>query len=145
MAKKSTRAETAKRVNNIYDKLISGWTGPLIVKYGMETWGVSEGAVRKYIKTASESVAKFADGYREFALQINIAKRAELYRMALEDNDKRLALEVARDESKLLGLYAPERSQVQSQNIEVDLDSLEDEQLKRLASGEDIVEILAGD
>jgi hypothetical protein len=137
MAKKSTRAETAKRVNNIYDKLISGWTGPLIVKYGMETWGV--------LKTASESVAKFDDGYREFEIQINIAKRAALYRMALEDNDQRLALEVARDESKLLGLYAPERSQVQSQNIEVDLDSLEDEQLKRLASGEDIVEILAGD
>jgi hypothetical protein len=145
MAKKSTRAETAKRVNDVYDKLLSGWTNPAIVKYGKKTWGLSESGVRKYIKTAIESVAKFADGYREFALQINIAKRAELYRMALEDNDKRLALEVARDESKLLGLYAPERSQVQSQNIDIDLNGLDDDQLKRLASGEDIVDILAGD
>jgi phage terminase small subunit len=37
------------------------------------------------------------------------------------------------------------RVEQKSTNLEIDLTSLDDEQLKRLASGEDIVDILAGD
>jgi hypothetical protein len=140
---KSTRAETTNRINNVYDKLVSGWTQPAVVAYGIETWGVSEGAVRKYIQKANIAISKFAEEYREHAFEINLAKRSDLYRMALEDDDKRLALEVARDESKLLGLYAPEHSKIQSQNIEVDIKTLTDDQIKRLANGEDVLTVIA--
>lgn len=139
---KSTKAEALNRVNNIYDKLITGWISSEIVSYGIETWGVTEAAIRKYIKKANKIIVENATDYQKQALLINLAKRANLYRLAMEENDKRLALEIARDESKLLGLYAPAQSRIEQTNIEVDLNSLTDDQVKRLANGENIANIM---
>jgi hypothetical protein len=98
-----------------------------------------------YIKKANALIVEEAARMREDALEKHLAQRALIRHKALKNSDPRLAFDILRDETKLLGLYPSTRVDQRTTHIEVDLSDLSDDQLTRLAVGEDIATILAND
>ncbi len=78
---------------------------------------------------------------RENALEKHLAQRALIRNKALKENDKRLAFDILKDETKLLDLYPTPANK--NLNIDIDLDQLTNEQLERIANGDDPFSVIA--
>lgn len=105
MAKKATVAQKTQRVRVVYEFLLSDTPRPDIIEYSRTTWGVKRAATDNYIKAANDLIVEEAARMRENALEKHLAQRALIRNKALKEGDKRLAFDVLRDETKLLGLY----------------------------------------
>jgi hypothetical protein len=137
MAKKASAATIDQRIELIYRLILDGWESTAIVQNpSVKGWGITDRQIRQYISRARTRMKKELAKYRKVALEEHIAARRKLRR---EASDGRLALEVLRDEAKLLGLYAPEKKE----RLNVDLGNLTTEQLERIAQGEDPIHVLA--
>ncbi len=141
MAKKSNLAQVEQRIRIVYELLLSDTPYVDVVRHGSQEWGVSRRMIDKYAQKARLLIFEEAAQMRQNAMEKHLAQRALLRYKALKDGDKRLAFEILKDESKLLGMYAPDKTH--ATNIDVNLSELTDEQLSRLAAGEDIAKILA--
>lgn len=107
MGKKASKAAIEQRIELIYRLILDGWETTAIIQNGtVKGWGVKERQIFVYLKRARQRMKKELAQYREVALEEHIAARRKLRR---EASDGRLALEVLRDEAKLLGLYAPKK------------------------------------
>lgn len=105
MAKKATKAQAAQRVRAIYELLLTDTPYIDIVRYVSSNWGVGSRMADNYIKKANDLIVEEAARMRENALEKHLAQRALLRNKALKEGDKRLAHEILKDETKLLGLY----------------------------------------
>jgi len=139
MTGRSTDAETIERVNKIYQLLIQGWHRPEILQFGVKTWGISERSVDEYIRYANTDIKKNAEAKQKRALNYMLNRHSDLISRAYTEGNLRLALDVDREDAKLMGLYAPEKSS----NLNINLNELTDEQLERLAKGENVYSVLA--
>lgn len=107
MAKKASKAIVEQRIELIYRLILDGWESTAICQNtSIKGWGVDNRTVYRYIRRARNRMKKELAKYRKVALEEHIAARRKLRR---EASDGRLALEVLRDEAKLLGLYAAEK------------------------------------
>lgn len=138
---KPTKAEKQKRVRAIYELILSGTTRYDMIQYGANKWGVKVRTVDAYIKAANVEIGNEIAASQRDALATQIARREHLYRRALKAGDLNLALNVSRDETKLLDLY-PSTKRVNS-NLDIDMSKLTDEQLQRIADGEDPLTVIA--
>lgn len=110
MAKKASAATIDQRIELIYRLILDGWESTAIVQNPtVKAWGLKNRQVWAYISRARTRMKKELEKYRKVALEEHIAARRKLRR---EATDGRLALEVLRDEAKLLGLYAPEKREI---------------------------------
>jgi len=73
------------------------------------------------------------------ALEKHLAQRALIRNKALKKGDERLAFDVLRDETKLLGMYP----NTTNRNLNIDLAQLTNAQLERIANGEDPLDVVA--
>lgn len=122
MARKPTAAEYQKRINEVYLALINGSNREEIVQYASKKWGVVARSADDLIARARKRLDEEAAEYRATAMAEHLAARRQLRKQASQDKDRRLMLEVLRDEAKLLGLYEPEKIQQEQdgkQRIEI--------------------------
>ena len=110
--RKSTKAETLKRVRAIYELLMSDTPRVDIIRLGTDKWEVSERQIEKYITSANEAISVEAKRLQANSFEQHLSKRASLRHKALKDGDKRLAFEILRDEAKLLGLYPEKKVEI---------------------------------
>lgn len=68
-------------------------------------------SVRIYIRKAEALVADSFTGDRQQLLAMHLARREDLYRRAMAEGAGGFALEVLKDSAKLVGLYAPDRTE----------------------------------
>ncbi len=112
MGKKSTEAEYETRVRAVYELLLSGMPRPDIIQHAAENWDVESRQTSSYIRSARAELKKHSELIKKDAMTMAIARREALYYLAMDNNDFRLALEVDKELSKLLGLYEPAKQEI---------------------------------
>ena len=76
-------------------------------------WGLGEAQADRYIAEANALIAVEAAKAREENYNEQVAFRRMLRKRAMSADDARLALDVAKDEAKILDLYPAEKHQVE--------------------------------
>lgn len=139
MANKATRAEAQKRTRIILEMLLQSTATVDILRYGVENWELTERAVENYITAAYVIIDKMARENNEKIFAHNLAQRGYLKNKAIKEGDLRLAHEIVKDEAKIRNLYPAEKQQT----FNYDMSKLTDEQLQRIANGEDPLAVIA--
>ncbi len=137
---KATKVAKNQRIRAVLELLLSDTPRPDIMQYSANNWGLTTRQTDTYISWANDLVSEEAARLKTKAFEQHLAKRAMLRHKALKASDMRLAFEILKDESKLLGLYPAKESKVT--NLEVDLGQLTDDQLQRIAAGEDPASVM---
>jgi hypothetical protein len=128
---RSTNLEYQQRVEEILSLRLQGveWCG-LCQFAASRGWSVSPRQIRRYIRAGDQLLARTLENDREKLINQHRATRRMLLTKANQLNDVRAALAVVIDEAKLLGLYAPSKTEV-SGNVQVeDLRSIPDGELR---------------
>lgn len=107
-----TKAQIAQRVKIVYELLLSDMPRIDIVQYAASNWSIKTRAADNLIKKANELIIAEADQIRQNALEKHLAQRASIRYKALKEGDKRLAFDILKDETKLLGLYPSAKHEV---------------------------------
>src|SRR5262245_50293381 len=105
---KSTRAETERRVHEVFKLRLGGAEFADIREYATapeQKWGVSDSQLWRYIKAADALCVTYLDGKSEHLLARHLLQRRQLYAHCMSAGDFRTALAVLKDESELEGLY----------------------------------------
>lgn len=103
---KTTKAERATRINEIYKLLIVGTPRPAILQYASENWGeISDRSVDSYIADVRKLMVKELQDNRQIALAEEIELRRHIINQALTDKKYQTALQAADSRAKLLGLF----------------------------------------
>lgn len=139
MAKKATKAQIEQRVRAVYEMLLLDTPYIDICRYVSKNWSVTTRTTDRYIRRANKLIVEDAARMRNNALEKHLAQRALIRNKALKDGDKRLAFDILRDETKLLGLYP----NTKNENLNIDLTQLTNEQLERIANGDDPLAVIA--
>ncbi len=105
MAMKTTKAARLQRISDVAQLVAEGADRRALIRYASETWGVCERVVDDYLAGARELLRAQAEEDAADAMARHLAMRRDLYQTARSGGDVRGALEVARDEAKLLGMY----------------------------------------
>lgn len=116
MGKRATKAQIAARINRIKLFLAQGEDTGAILRYAAEQWGVKSRQTETYIARAREALQTDFEALRPYALAEALASRRELRRKMKAAGDYRGVLYTLEDEAKLLGLYAPTRSEWTGKN-----------------------------
>ena len=93
---KSTDAEIATRVTDVYNLLLLGTSRPAILQYASK-WGVSSRSVDTIIRRAKNEIRKHAAIDREEAMATTRARLEMLFQRALAAKDIRGALAVQKE------------------------------------------------
>jgi hypothetical protein len=106
---KATRAEVDRRVDEVYDLLISRVTYQAIIGYGASKWGVKERQMNVYIRRARERIQGFIKESEEERLATAIASYNSLCARQIADKDYTGARQTLDSLNRLLGLSARDR------------------------------------
>ncbi len=137
---KATKAQKNSRTRAVYELLLSDTHRTDIMQYSANNWGLTTRQTDTYISWANDLISEEAARIKTKAFEQHLAKRGMLRHKALKAGDMRLAFEILRDETKLLGLYPAKERTVT--NLEVDLGQLTDDQLQRIAQGDDPASVM---
>jgi hypothetical protein len=103
---KATKAEVAKRVEEILQIRLSGAEFADIRQYAAENgWNVSDRQLRRYIQDSDALMAEGFERDRDKLFVRHVAQRRALFARTMQIGDYRTALAVAKDEADLQGLY----------------------------------------
>lgn len=134
--KKPTKAQIEQRVVQVYELLLSDTTYVDICRYVSDKWGLTSRTADRYIQKAYALIGEEAARIRKNALERHLTQRAFIRHKALKEGDRRLFVDILKDEAKLLDLY-PAIKQSAQVLYNVDVSKLTDEQLERIIKGED--------
>jgi hypothetical protein len=115
MAEKPTEAVFNDRVHSVYTDLINGKRRAEILRYA-STWGVTDRTIDNYISRANDLLEQEAETVRERELGKALARYNAIYKAAIEAGDLKLALDVQKEISRLLGLMAPTQTEISGLN-----------------------------
>lgn len=111
MGKKADKLEKEIRVYQI-SLLLTRKPIKYIVEYVRQKWGIEKAQTYRYIRLARKEWDKYFSQVKKWGMAYHINKRKELRDKAIEAGDYRLALEIDRDEAKLLGVYPAEKHKI---------------------------------
>ncbi len=109
---KATRIEFQRRVDAVLELLISGTREVRICQIVSKKYDVTPRTVYRYLKKAKEQLADAVDTNRDTLISRHLALRERIIEKALSENDLRTALRSSESIAKLIGLNAPERSEL---------------------------------
>ena len=101
----NNNAVVAARVTELHARLLDGWSSTAAVRDAAERWHVSERTAWSYLRRALDQIERDAAEARKAAYAETLMALRSLRRHATLAEDWRLALDVLREEAKLLGLY----------------------------------------
>lgn len=105
---RSTDAIVLKRVNQIYDMLLLGFSRVQIIEFGLKNdWNVVDGTVDQYISKANKRYAEASAIVRNEQLGLAISRLNHLLQKNMSIQDYKTALSAQKELNALLGLYAP--------------------------------------
>lgn len=98
-------ALTAARVSEVTARLLAGEAATAVADWACAEWHISNRQAWRYVARARDGVEQEAAEARKTAFAETLLAIRALRRRAMEASDWRLALDVLREEAKLLGLY----------------------------------------
>jgi hypothetical protein len=105
---RSTKADTEKRIEQVYKLLLAGACWPDLLQFASapkQNWKVSERQLRNYITAANSRIRARYEARADYYFARHMLRRNQLYGLALGAGDFRTALRVLQDEARLEGLY----------------------------------------
>jgi hypothetical protein len=109
---RSSRAEVERRVDEIFELVVSRVTYRTIIAHCEKKWGIRERQARIYLAKARERIIEIAKEGQEERLAKALASYEALYRKQLSAARLSDARQTLDSIVKLLGLAAPERVEV---------------------------------
>jgi hypothetical protein len=107
-ARKATKAETQKRVDEVFQLRLHGAELPDLVQFSSEkAWNIGPRQLRKYIAKADRLMTEILNRNREQLFGRHVLQRRAIFARCMKINDYKTALQVLRDEAQLEGMYAP--------------------------------------
>jgi hypothetical protein len=107
-------------------------------KFAKENWNISSSTLDNYRREAHQQIKEDFEKIAKNSLQDSLLLRRAMIYEAIAQNDLRLAFDVLRDTDRLMGHYPTITQRNLNLNLDipdVDLDRLNDEQLRQLANG----------
>ena len=109
--------EVEKRVGEIYDLLIVGYSRRECLQYASEkAWGVTERTVDNYIRRAKDIFRREAKYIREMELGRSLARLDRLFKSNMKIQDFKAALATLKERNTMLGLYEPVRHEIKHED-----------------------------
>jgi hypothetical protein len=106
--KRGTKLQVAERVTAIAALRLQGKEHPEILQYcASRGWPCSLRGVYYYIQKADLLIGKYAQSNQRSLFGQRIARRNALWTQAMENGDLALALQIEKDQTRLLNLYPP--------------------------------------
>jgi hypothetical protein len=116
---KSNKAIVAQRVDDVMRLLVAGAEFSDIRQFAVRSaWCVSDRQIRRYMEVAYRRMAKEAGRKRKQFFGLQLKQRRALYARCTKANELGTALQVLRDDAKLLGLYPPTKTDSSSLDAE---------------------------
>lgn len=127
-APKSTNAIINKRVNEVYDLLLMGFSRAQIIEYGQKedpetndakkkkqrkiAWNVTDAAIDTYIAKANEVFRQQSAVIRDEEFGKSLSRLVMLFQKCMTIQDYKTAHQVQREINLLLGLYPPKENKL---------------------------------
>lgn len=108
--------EIAQRVADVYLLLLNGTPRRRILQHAAKNWGVKTRQADEYIARASAQFEALSALVYEQEHGKALARLDDLYYRAITKDDLQRALEAQRERNKVLGLYAPTRTELTGAN-----------------------------
>jgi len=102
---RSNKAEIEDRVLYISQLLLEGKRTKEICRIASEKWKISRRQVERYITSSYKNLHKEFEKRRKRILDYHIALRMNLYRIAYEQKNYPICLQILKDLARLEGLY----------------------------------------
>ena len=133
--------ETEKRIL-IVGLLLERKPPSFVLQFIAQKWDLEQRQAYNYIRLARKEWQKNFKNNKRAGMGYHLAKRKTLYDKLMEQEDYRGALEVSKDESKLLGVYPTEKHDVNikgelevNSKLDKKLALLDINELKKLSKG----------
>jgi hypothetical protein len=111
---KGSKAEIERRVDEVYDLLISRVTYRAILGYGAQKWGVKERQMNVYIARARERIRAYTAESAEERLAAAIASYNSLCAHQMADKDFSGARQTLDSLNRLQGLFGRDKKTLES-------------------------------
>jgi hypothetical protein len=128
---KATNAQADIRRATVFEMLTKGSSRGYIVQYAAKTWQVNARQCDEYISQATAQIKDlYGEEYKTNLIEKHLAKLNDLYMKSYTIEDFRECRNLIETEAKLLGLFAPIKTQSESKlthNVSIlSLDPLDD-------------------
>ena len=110
MSEKSTNAEIELRLSTIYEMVVKGASRKYIVRYCSEKFEITSRQTDEYLKRVYEEIKEtYGEDYKQKILEKQLAQLDDLYVKNYTIEDFRECRNIIESKSKLLGLNAAEK------------------------------------
>ena len=145
--RKSTKAEIEIRLAEVQRLLLTAASRSQIVQHCTDKYQISVSNVDRYIHRANQRIADDYQRSQQTYLARNQRLREQILMRALQNNQLNTAVTVLRDIDRYAGNEPTQRLKVSFDEamlnrIQGSLANADDEQLARIANGENILEVL---
>lgn len=103
--KKSSKYIVKQRINEVSEMLINAKSRNEIIHYSSDQWNVGERQTDKYIASARGLIQSEIQKNIEYDYAKAVRRYEELYRLAIEGKDYRLASSINKEIANLQGLH----------------------------------------
>ncbi len=109
---KATNAQADIRRATVFEMLTKGCSRGYIVQYAAKTWQLNTRQSDEYIAQATAQIKElYGDEYKTDLIEKHLAKLNDLYMKSYTIEDFRECRNLIETEAKLLGLFAPVKTQ----------------------------------
>lgn len=145
--RKATKAEIEIRLAEVQRLLLTAASRSQIVQHCTDKYNVSASMVDRYIHKANQRIADDYQRSQQTYLARNQRLREQILMRALQNNQLNTAVTVLRDIDRYAGNEPTQRLKVSFDEgmlnkLQGELGRADDEQLARIANGENILEVL---
>lgn len=103
--KKGTVVEIANRVDHVIDLLARSYKRMQIHDDNVvKAWNMAQTSIDNYIKKAREEISRYSRQAKTEHLARSVLGLTFLYKLAIEDKDHRLALDIIKEQNRLMKL-----------------------------------------
>jgi hypothetical protein len=116
---RADKATVKRRTTYVYKELLRGVRATDLVQSVSVNWGVTTRQAWNYVRRANTIIKKEAQKVRASAFSYHLLARQLLRKEADEMGDRRLVLDILKDEAKLLDLYPSTKVQIEPWKSEI--------------------------
>jgi hypothetical protein len=117
---KATHAEIQIRINTIFDMVVKGISRKNIVRYCAENFKIESRQVDEYLSRVYDEIKEtYSKEDKEKLISKQMAQLDDLYLKSYNNEDYRECRSIIESRSKLLGLNAPDKTDVTSNGKEI--------------------------
>ena len=116
---KENRVDSIEKEKRIYQISLLLRRKPMsfIVEFMRQNWGLEKAQAYRYIASARKEWQKYYANIKSSGIGYHIAQVRDLKDKAFANEDIRLALDITKEEAKLMGIYPAEKHEITERKV----------------------------